>query len=74
MDDSGESLTGRKFEEGYSEMDLVDAAFVYKTELRYPRGCREARKRAIRKKASMFVVRDGVLFFKKKKKGGRVSS
>ena len=31
--------------------------------------CTYARKRSIRKKAGKFVVRDGELFFKKKRKG-----
>ena len=74
MADSCDSLAGGEFEESNSEVDLVDAAFQYITESRYPRECTEARKRAIRKKASMFVVRDGVMFFKKKKKKGKVSS
>ena len=55
-----------------SELDLTDAAFHYITESKYPGECTEAKKKAIRKKAAMFAVRDGVMFFKKKKKG-RVS-
>ena len=49
--------------------NLVDAAFLYVTECRYPEGSNNSEKRAIRKKAAMFVVRHGVMFFKKKKKG-----
>jgi hypothetical protein len=50
--------------------DLVDAAFLYLTESKYPPNCSESRKRGIRKKAKMFVVyAEGVLYFKKKKKG-----
>ena len=37
------------------EVNLVDAAYLYITESKYPRGCKESRKRAIRKKAHMFV-------------------
>ena len=49
-------------------MDLVDAAYMYILEQKYPEGCTDTRKRSIRKKAKMFVIRDGVLYFKKKKK------
>ena len=49
--------------------NLVQEAYVYLTERRYPIGCVDSRKRSIRKKAGKFVVRDGVLFFKKKRKG-----
>ena len=51
---------------------LVDAAYEYLVSsdvCRYPKGCSEIRKRAIRKKAKMFIVRDGVMLFKKKKRG-----
>ena len=34
-----------------------------------PQDCTYAQKRTIRKKAGKFVVHDGELFFKKKKKG-----
>ena len=51
------------------DIDLVDSAFLYLTQFQYPNGCSDARKRAIRKKAWMFIIRDGVMFFKKKKKG-----
>ena len=54
------------------ELDLADATFHYITESKYPGKCTKTKKRAIRKKAAMLVVRDGVMFFKKKKKG-RVS-
>ena len=50
------------------DVDLVDGAFLYLTESRYPKGCSDAQKRAIRKKAGMFVIHDGVMFFNKKKK------
>ena len=48
--------------EDSSELDLVDAAFQHKTESKYPVKCRETRKRAIRKKAGIFIVRDSVMF------------
>ena len=35
----------------------------------YPEECASNRKRIIRKKSAMFTLRDGVMFFKKKKKG-----
>ena len=60
---------GGEFEEGG---DLVQEAYMYLTQQRYPLGCADSRKRSIRKKAAKFVVRDGELFFKKKKKNGKV--
>ena len=60
INDSGE------VEEGGN---LVQEAYIYLTEHRYPQDCTYARKRSIRKKAGKFVVRDGELFFKKKRKG-----
>ena len=56
-----------------SILHLVDAAFQYITESKYLVKCTEAMKRAIRKKAAMFIVRDGVMFSKKRKKGRQVS-
>ncbi len=47
---------------------MPDAAFIYITEKRYPEGCSDTKKRAIRKKANSFVVRDGVMFFFEEKK------
>ena len=52
------------------EMSLPDAAYLYLTEHRYPEPCSDDRKRAIRKKARMFTIKQGVLFYKKKKKEG----
>ena len=49
--------------------DLVQEAYIYLTQHRYPQDCAYARKRSIRKKAGKFVVHDGELFFKKKRKG-----
>ena len=37
-------------------MDLVDAAYMYILEQKYPEGCTDTRKRSIRKKAKMFVI------------------
>ena len=37
----------------------------------YPLSCTEARKRSIRRKAEKFVIREGELYFIKKKKKGR---
>ena len=44
-------------------LDLVDEVFIYLTESRYVDGCSAVCKRAIRKKAKMFSVRDGVMYF-----------
>ncbi len=54
----------------HHEVDLDDAAYLYLKEKRYPEGCSVTRKRAIRKKADRFIIRDGVMFFKKMKKRG----
>ena len=53
--------------EEVEEVNLVDVAYLYIMESKYPRGCKESRKRAIRKKAHMFMVQDEVMHFKKKK-------
>ena len=53
-------------------IDLVQAAYVYITEKTYPDGCTKSQKRAIRKKSNMFIVRHGILYYKKKKKKGKV--
>ena len=37
-------------------VDLVDAAFLYLSESRYPNGCSDTCKRVIKKKAGMFVI------------------
>ena len=67
MEVSGQSVSdGGEVGEGG---DLVQEAYIYLTEHRYPSGCVDSRKRSIRKKAGKFVVRDGELFFKKKGKG-----
>lgn len=54
-------------------VDLVEAAYQYITDTSYPDGCSKEQKRTIRRKATKFVVRNGVMFFKKKKKKGKVS-
>ena len=51
-----------------SMLNMVDATFQYITELKYLVKYTEARKRAIRKKAAMFIARDEVLFFKERRK------
>ena len=56
-------------EEESAELHLVDAAFQYVKDSRYPVKCRKTRKRAIGKNAAMFVFSDGVIFIEKKKKG-----
>ena len=38
------------------------ASFIYRTKNQYPDGANESKKRAIRKKAKKFVVKDGELF------------
>ena len=55
------------------EDDLVDKAYTYVTEVRYPEGCLPNQKRTIRKKAAKFVVGNGELMYRKykrKTKGG----
>ena len=37
--------------EEVEEVNLVDAAYLYIMESKYPRGCKGSRKRAVRKKA-----------------------
>ena len=54
--------------ESDNEVDLVDAVYLYLTEGIYPNKCSSFRKRSIRKKSKKFIIKDGVLFFKKKKK------
>ena len=45
----------------------------YVTDKTYPEGCSENLKRVIRRKAKMFSVRDGELYYKKKGKASRVT-
>ena len=51
----------------------ADAVFLYLTEARYPSGSSDILKRAIRRKAAVCVVRDGVLYVQKKKKDNSIS-
>lgn len=50
------------------EGDIMENAYVYLTEKRYPDGCTANTKRAIRRKASKFEVRNGELLYLKCKK------
>ena len=54
-----------------TEVDLVEQAYVYVTSKTYPEGFSENQKRIVWRKAKKFVVRDGELYFIKKK--GKVS-
>ena len=67
MEDSA-ATSNVSSEEG-GNLDLVEGVYLHLTAARYPTGFTNAKKRAIRKKAQKFVVRRGVLFFKKKRKG-----
>ena len=51
--------------------DLVQDIYTYLTERHYPPLCVEARKRAIRRKATKIVIHDGEPFFQKQKKKAR---
>ena len=46
------------------EQQLLEEAFTYRTEGKYPEGASENKKRVIRKKANKFEVKDGELFYK----------
>ena len=50
------------------DIQLLEEAYVYLTEKKYPSGCSDVRKRVIRKKSQKFVVKDGELFYKQQKK------
>ena len=52
--------------------DLLDEAYLYITEGRYPDGCGADRKRAIRRKAKKFTVNSNGELFYKNKKGKKV--
>ena len=47
--------------------DLVEEAYEYLVRNVYPVGASVAHKRCIRRKAQKFVVKDGEMYFKKKK-------
>ena len=51
------------------DLQLLEEAYVYLTEKKYPSDCSDVRKRVIRKKSQKFVVKDGELFYKQQKKG-----
>ena len=49
--------------EGSSSDDkIIEQVFIYRTKNRYPDSANESKKRAIRKKAKKFVMKDGELF------------
>jgi hypothetical protein len=56
---------------GNEQDDLVQEAYIYLVEHRYPPNCSQQRKRTIRRKAEKFEVRDGELFIMKQKKQAR---
>ena len=45
---------------------LVEKAYFYLTEKRYPTDCTKNEKRSIRWKSEKLVVKDGVLYYRKK--------
>ena len=49
--------------------DLLEKAYVYLTEGRYPDSCTGNDKRTIRRKAAKFAMRDGELLYKKSVRG-----
>lgn len=51
-------------EDAPAQLDSVDGVFLFLTESNnnFNDGCSAVRKRAIRKKAENFIVRDGVLY------------
>ena len=69
MDDSLEQFGDDATSSGTNNRDLVEAVFQYLSEKRYPSGSDDTFKRIIRKKAAMFVIRRGVMYFKKKRRG-----
>ena len=54
------------------DREMMDAVFLYLKESCYPSGSSDVIKRAIRRKAAMCFLRDGVLYIQKKKKKDRV--
>ena len=50
------------------DREMMDAVFLYLKESSYPSGSSDVIKRAIRRKAAMCFLRDGVLYIQKKKK------
>ena len=55
------------------EQQLLEEAFAYRTEGKYPEGASDNKKRVIRKKANKFEVKDGELFYKQNYKKVRHS-
>ena len=51
------------------DMQLLEEAYMYLTDKKYPPGCSDTRKRVIRKKAKLFELNNGELFYKQQKKG-----
>lgn len=49
-----------------AETELLQNAFVYLTDKTYPETCSKNEKRCIRKKVQTLVVKEGVLYYKKK--------
>ena len=52
-----------------TDSQLLEEAYLYVTEKKYPPGCSDIHKRVIRNKSQKFVVKDGELFYKRQKKG-----
>ena len=71
VDEKAAEMESPTNEEDIGSGDLIQDVYVYLTERRYPLSCTEARKRSIRRKAEKFVIREGELYFIKKKKKGR---
>ena len=46
-----------------SDEDIIEQVYVYKTNNQYPDGAHESKKRAIRKKAKRFVMKDGEFYY-----------
>ena len=59
--------------EGSSSDEDIEQVYVYKTKNQYPDGAHESKKRAIRKKAKRFVVKDGELYYIQGKTKHKVS-
>ncbi|KAL5506423.1 hypothetical protein EMCRGX_G008055 [Ephydatia muelleri] len=68
------SVVTKSAEQPLSDSATVDAdaVFLYLTEARYPSESSDILKRAIRRKAAVCVVRDGVLYVQKKKKDNSI--
>ena len=51
------------------DSELLEAVYEYIISLKYPVSCSENRKRAIRRKAKKFQVKDGVLYYIQRRRG-----